>query len=63
MEKKLFRAREGRMLAGVCKGIADYLNLDPTVIRVLWTIVSCFAGVGVVAYIVCAFIMPEQTEY
>ena len=60
MEKKLYRAREGKMLAGVCKGIAEYLNLDPTVIRVLWALISCFGGFGIVAYIICAFIMPEK---
>ena len=60
MQKKLYRSTTDKKLAGVCGGIAKYLNMDPTVIRILWTIISLFAFVGVAAYIVCAFIMPEE---
>ena len=60
MQKKLYRSAADRKLAGVCGGIAKYLNIDPTVIRVLWAIVSLFAFIGVVAYIICAFIIPEE---
>ena len=60
MKKRLYRSANDRKLAGVCGGIAEYLNMDPTVIRVLWAIVSLFAFVGVIAYIVCAFIIPEE---
>lgn len=59
MKKRLYRSANDRKLAGVCGGIAEYLNMDPTVIRILWAIVSLFAFVGVIAYIVCAFIIPE----
>ena len=60
MQKKLYRSTTDKKLAGVCGGIAKYLNMDPTVIRILWAIISLFAFVGVAAYIVCAFIMPEE---
>ena len=60
MQKKLYRSAKNRQLAGVCGGLAEYLNMDPTVIRVLWAVVSLFAFVGVVAYIVCAIIIPEE---
>lgn len=60
MKKRLYRSANDRKLAGVCGGIAEYLNMDPTVIRILWAIVSLFAFVGVIAYIVCAFIIPEE---
>ena len=60
MEKRLYRSIDNKMLAGVCGGLAEYLNMDPTVIRVLWAVVSLFAFVGVVAYIVCAIIIPEE---
>ena len=58
--KRLYKVNEGKMIDGVCAGIAEYLNLDPTVVRVLWAVVSCFGGLGVVAYIVCALIMPRK---
>ena len=60
MQKKLYRSVTDKKLAGVCGGVAKYLNMDPTVIRVLWAIISLFAFIGVVAYIVCAFIIPEE---
>ena len=60
MNKKLYRSRTNKQLAGVCAGVADYINMDPTVVRVLWAVVSLFAGAGIVAYIVCALIIPEE---
>jgi phage shock protein PspC (stress-responsive transcriptional regulator) len=62
MEKKLYRIKHGKKLAGVCGGIAEYLNMDPSVVRVLWAIVSLCAGTGVLAYIVCAFVIPEKPD-
>ncbi|MBR3078035.1 MAG: PspC domain-containing protein [Oscillospiraceae bacterium] len=59
MEKKLHKSASNRMLAGVCGGVAEYLSVDPTVVRVVWAIASAFAGAGVIAYIACAIIMPE----
>ena len=60
MQKKLYRARQGRMVAGVCAGIGEYLNVDPTVVRVIWAVISCFGGLGILAYIACIFIIPES---
>ena len=60
MQKKLYRSVTDRKLAGVCGGVASYLNMDPTVIRVLWAVISLFAFVGVIAYIICAFLIPEE---
>ena len=60
MQKKLYRSVTDKKLAGVCGGIAKYLNMDATVIRVLWAIISLFAFIGIAAYIVCAFIIPEE---
>ena len=58
MEKKLYRSTTNKTIAGVCAGFADYLNLDPTVVRVIWALVS-LSGAGLVAYLVCALIIPE----
>lgn len=60
--KKLYRSKSDRKLAGVCGGLAEYLNIDPTVIRVIWAITSLFAFVGIIAYVVCAVIIPEEPE-
>lgn len=61
MEKKLYRSRTNKKLAGVCGGLAEYLNIDPTIVRLIWALVVFCAGAGVVAYIVCALVIPEQT--
>lgn len=60
MKKKLYRSSTDKKLAGVCGGVAKYLDMDPTVIRLLWILVSLFAFAGVVAYVICAFVMPEE---
>ena len=58
--KRLYKANTGNMLDGVCAGVAEYFDIDPTVIRVAWAIISCFAGIGILAYIACAVIMPRK---
>ena len=62
MEKRLYRIEEGKMVAGVCGGVAEYFNIDPTLVRLGWVLISCFAGAGVVAYIAGAIIMPEKSQ-
>ncbi len=56
--RKLYKSRN-RMLCGVCAGIGEYFNLDPTVVRLLWIIFSVLGGSGILAYIVAAIIIPE----
>ncbi len=59
MEKKLYKNTKDKKLCGVCSGIAEYINLDPTVVRLLW-VLFCFVGAGVLVYIVAAIIMPDR---
>ncbi len=58
--KKLTRSTTNRTIAGVCAGIAEYFEIDPTLVRVGWVLLSLFGGTGVLAYIVCALIIPEE---
>ena len=60
--KRLYKIESGRKIAGVCGGIAEYLNMDPSVIRLLWVILSLFFGSGIIAYIIAAFILPNKSE-
>ena len=49
------------MIAGVCQGIANYLNMDATVVRLLWAMITIFSfGTGFILYIACIFIIPDQ---
>ena len=58
--KRLYRSRENKMLGGVCAGIAEYLNVDPTLVRLIWAFFVVFAGTGILAYIICWIVIPEK---
>ena len=55
--KRLYKSRNNKMICGA--GIADYFNIDPSIVRVLWAVLALAAGTGVLAYIACAIILPE----
>ena len=58
--KKLTRSVTDRKLAGVCAGIAAYFGIDPTLIRIGWAAFCLMGGSGVLAYILCAILMPNE---
>lgn len=60
-EKKLYRSETNKMICGVCGGIADYIHVDPTVLRLLFALIG-LTGTGVVAYIVAAIIIPSEYD-
>ena len=63
MEKKIYKIEEGKKLDGVCGGFAEYLNIDPTLVRLIWALVTLgTGGMGLIGYIVCAVIMPRKSE-
>ena len=59
--KKLYRINEGKMIAGVCGGIAEYFQIDTTVVRLAWVLFSLI-GCGILAYIIALIIMPVKPE-
>ncbi len=58
-DKRLTKSATERMICGVCGGIAEYIGIDPTVVRILWVIFSLMGGSGLLAYIIAAIIIPE----
>ena len=62
MDRKLYRAEEGKMIAGVCAGLAEYFAIDPTLVRLAWVLFCALGGSGVLAYIVAALIIPRNPE-
>lgn len=61
MDKRLYKSDVNRTFAGVCGGIGEYFNIDPTLIRLAW-IIFCFAGgSGILAYIIAAIVIPSRT--
>ena len=63
MKKRLYKDHTDKKLCGVCSGIAKYFNLDPTLVRLIWAVLVVCAGTGVLAYILCAVIMPDEPGY
>ena len=59
MAKKLYRSRIDRKIAGVCGGIAEYFDIDPVVVSVLWLVAVCCAGGGILAYIIALLVIPQ----
>ena len=62
MNKKLYRVEENKVIAGVCGGIAEYFNIDVSIVRLATVVVGICAFVGVVAYIAAAFIVPTKSS-
>ena len=58
--EKLYRSRTNRQVAGVCGGLAERFNVDPTVMRVLFVVLAIFGGSGILLYIALWIIVPEQ---
>ena len=56
--KKLYRSRRSRMICGVCGGVAEYFNIDPTIIRLGLVLIAC-TGTGIIAYFIAAIIIPD----
>ena len=59
-EKKLYRVEEGKMLGGVCAGLAEYFSIDVTLVRLAWVLFSVFAGCGLLVYIIALIVMPKK---
>ncbi len=62
MTKRLYRIEQGKQIAGVCGGIAEYLDTDPTLVRLAWILLIFCVGGGIFAYIIAAIIMPSKSE-
>mgnify|MGYP003343191351 CR=1 FL=1 len=59
MNKRLYKSKN-RLVCGVCAGVAEYFNIDPTIIRLIWALLIAAGGTGLVAYLICAFVFPER---
>lgn len=62
MEKKLYKSATDKMICGVCGGLAEYFNMDPTVVRIICAVICAVTGWGLIAYIVYACVAPEGSN-
>ena len=60
MDKRLYRSKTNRTIAGVCGGIGEYFNIDPTIVRLLWIGFCLAGGAGIIFYIAALIIVPEE---
>ncbi|MEE0983302.1 MAG: PspC domain-containing protein [Bacteroidales bacterium] len=58
--KKLYRSNTDRKFCGVCGGFAEYFDLDPTIIRLIFIFLTLFGGGGVLIYLICALVVPNN---
>ena len=63
MKKQLMRSGRDKKIAGVCAGVANYFDMDPTIVRVIWGVLAFGYGAGIVAYIILWIIAPVSTDY
>lgn len=63
MARKLYRSSGNKMLGGVCSGLAEYLDADPSLIRLLWVLAFFALGAGILAYLVAWVIIPPDNTY
>lgn len=59
-EKKRLTRSNNKMIGGVCAGLAEYLDLDPTIVRIVWVLMVFFAGFGGLLYVISWLVMPKQ---
>ncbi len=60
--KRLYRLRDGRVVAGVCAGLAAYFGVDPTLVRLAFALLTVFGGAGVLLYLCGWIVIPEETD-
>ena len=63
MNKKLYKNSTDKKICGVCSGIAKFFSIDPTFVRLGWVAFCILGGSGILAYIICAIVMPDEPGY
>lgn len=61
-ERRLYKSKTNKMIGGVCAGVANYFNIDVTVVRIIWIISIFLDGVGAIAYLACLIFMPDNPK-
>lgn len=61
--KRLYKSRQNKVIDGICGGIAQYFSVDPTIVRILWVLITLLGGSGLILYIIAMIIMPVNPEY
>lgn len=57
---RIHKSAKDQKISGVCAGIAEWLGVDPTIVRIAWALLCCGWGTGILLYFICAFVLPEE---
>ncbi len=57
---RIHKSARDKKILGVCGGVAEWLGVDPTIIRIAWALLACGWGTGILLYFICAFVLPEE---
>lgn len=60
--KRLYKIERGRKIFGVCGGLAEYFNIDVSLVRIVWVLLVLFGGTGILLYLVCAIVLPNKSD-
>lgn len=60
--KRLYRSKTNRVISGICGGLAEYFDIDPTIVRLVFVLLALFSGVGIILYIIGIFVIPEENS-
>jgi phage shock protein C len=60
--RRIYRVEEDKVVDGVCGGIAEYFDIDPVIVRIIFLLSTLFTGVGLIAYIICALAFPKKSK-
>ena len=63
MDRRLYKSNENKMVDGVCGGLAEYFDIDPTLVRLGWVLFCALGGSGILAYIIAAIVIPRNPQY
>ncbi len=63
MDRRLYKSNENKMIDGVCGGLAEYFDIDPTLVRLGWVLFCVLGGSGILAYIIAAIVIPRNPQY
>lgn len=63
MDRRLYKSNENKMIDGVCGGLAEYFDIDPTLVRLGWVLFCALGGSGILAYIIAAIVIPRNPQY
>ena len=63
LQRRIMRSSTDKWVAGVCGGIGNYIGVDPAIIRIVWAVFCLAFGTGLLAYLICALVIPSETAY